>query len=154
MKKIDPEHVIIRPMKEEDVDAIAAIDTMYFGNDRVDYYQEKLAAATRGAGINTSLVAEFEGDVVGFMIGALYIGEFGIPETTATLDTIGVLPTAAGNGIAVKLLEQFGSQLKKLGVTTIHTIVDWNDKRLLSFFQRSGFVPSRRLSLEMDLASS
>lgn len=152
MMKIDPEQITIRPMKEDDLEAIVAIDTVYLGSDRLDYYKEKLVAATKGAGINTSLVAEFEGEIVGFMIGALYKGEFGIPETTATLHTIGVLPVAAGKGIATKLLQQFRNQVKKLGVGTIHTVVDWNDGNLLLFFQRSGFVPSSRLSLELALA--
>lgn len=151
MKKIDPEQVAIRPMKEEDVQAIVAIDAMYYGSERHEYYREKLAAATRGAGINTSLVAEFDGEVVGFMIGSLYTGEFGIPENTATLDTIGVLPLAAGKGVAAKLLQQFGDQVQKLGVTSIHTLVDWHDKNLMLFFHRSGFAPSKRLSLELNL---
>jgi hypothetical protein len=45
-------------MKEEDVDAIAVIDGMSFGAPRPEYYREKLGSAAKGAGINTSLVAE------------------------------------------------------------------------------------------------
>jgi hypothetical protein len=41
-KDIDPANVQIRPMKEEDVDAIAVIDGMYFGAPRPEYYREKL----------------------------------------------------------------------------------------------------------------
>jgi len=151
-KKIEPESLVIRVMKEDDLDGIVAIDAMYYGRERPEYYKEKLAAATKGAGINTSLVAEVEGKLVGFMIGALYTGEFGIPETTATLDTIGVHPMAAGQRIASSLLEQFADQVQKLGVSSIHTLVDWSDRNLMLFFQRSGFVPSKRLNLELDLA--
>ncbi|MCA1960096.1 MAG: GNAT family N-acetyltransferase [Desulfomonile sp.] len=151
-KRIAPESLRIRPMTEQDVDAIVSIDHLYFGRERREYYKEKLGAATKGAGINTSLVAEVEGRIVGFMIGTLYTGEFGIPETTATIDTIGVHPMAVGKGVASRLLEQFVDQVGKLGVTTIHTLVDWNDRNLLTFFQRSGFVPSRRLSLELDVS--
>jgi len=150
-KTIDPETLQIRVMGEQDLDSIVAIDAMYFGRERPGYYQEKLTSATKGAGINSSLVAELDGKVVAFMIGALYTGEFGIPETTATLDTVGVHPMAAGKGVAGKLLEQFTDQMRKLGVSTIHTLVDWNDRNLMLFFQRSGFVPSKRLSLELDL---
>lgn len=150
-KTINPEALQIRVMGEQDLDSIVAIDTMYFGRERPEYYREKLTSATKGAGINASLVAELDGKVVGFMIGALYTGEFGIPETTATLDTVGIHPMAAGKGVAGKLLEQFTDQVRKLGVSTIHTLVDWNDRNLMLFFQRSGFVPSKRLSLELDL---
>jgi hypothetical protein len=45
-------------MYEEDVDAIAVIDSMYCGAPRPEYYREKLGSATKGAGINTSLIAE------------------------------------------------------------------------------------------------
>ena len=151
MKKVALDKVTIRPMTENDLDAIVAIDSMYFGVERTEYYKEKLMAATKGSGINTSLVAEQEGEILGFMIGALYTGEFGIPETTANLDTIGIHPEAAGKGVAAMILEQFKNQIGKLGVTTLHTLVDWNDRNLMLFFQRAGFVPSKRLSLELEI---
>ena len=151
VKEIDTGKLQIRVMNEGDLEAIAAIDTMYFGIDRLEYYKERLDAVTKGAGINASLVAERNGEVVGFIMGQLYTGEFGIPETTANLDTIGVHPRAAGRGIAGKLLDQFFDQMSKLGVKTVHTLVDWHDKNLMLFFHRSGFVPSKRLSLERNL---
>ncbi len=86
-KDIDPGKIQVRPMAERDLEAIVAIDTMYFGTSRPEYYQEKLAAATKGAGINTWLVAEADGEVLGFIMGALYTGEFGIPETAPRYST-------------------------------------------------------------------
>ena len=56
-KDIDPANNQIRPVKEEDVDAIAVIDSMYFGAPP-EYYRKKLGSATKGAGINTSSVAK------------------------------------------------------------------------------------------------
>jgi len=151
IKDLDLGKVQIRVMTGNDLEAITVIDGMYLGTDRPEYYEEKLAAATKGAGINCSLVAEVEGNVVGFVMGQLYTGEFGIPETTANLDTVGVHPMASGKGVAGKLMEQFLIQMEKLGVTTIHTLVDWSDKNLMLFFHRSGFVPSKRLSLELNV---
>ena len=57
-KDIDPANVQIRLFKEEDGDAIAVSYSMYFGAPRPEYYREQLGSATKGAGINTSLVAE------------------------------------------------------------------------------------------------
>ena len=57
-KNIDPANVQICPMKEEDVDAVAVVDSMYFVAPRPESYREKLGAATKGAGLNASLVAE------------------------------------------------------------------------------------------------
>lgn len=151
IKEIDPGKIEIRVMKEEDLEEITNIDTMYFGTPRPEYYREKLNLATKGAGINTSLVAEYEGRLIGFIMGQLYTGEFGIPETTANLDTIGIHPSVGGKGVGSKLVEQFIAQMKKLGVTNVHTLVDWSDKKLMLFLHRSGFVPSKRLSLEIDI---
>jgi L-amino acid N-acyltransferase YncA len=151
IKEIDPARVEIRVMNEGDLEAITAIDSMYFGTERPEYYKEKLDAATKGGGINASLVAVAEGTLVGFIMGQLYTGEFGIPQNTANLDTIGIHPMATGKGIANRLLEQFCNQMSKLGVRTIHTLVDWNDKNLMLFFHRNGFAPSKRLSLELNL---
>jgi hypothetical protein len=55
---IDPASVQIRPMRTGDLDAIAVIDCVCFGARPPEYYREKLSSATRGAGINTSLVSE------------------------------------------------------------------------------------------------
>jgi hypothetical protein len=57
-KEIDPANVQIRPMKEENVEAIEVIDSVYLGVPRPENYRKKLGAATKGAGINTSVVAE------------------------------------------------------------------------------------------------
>lgn len=149
MQDIEPNGIDIRVMNAGDFEAMTAIDAMYSGGSRPEYYKEKMDIATRGSGINSSLVAEYDGQLVGFIMGQLFTGEFGIPETTANLDTIGVHPMAAGMGVGAKLIEQFTDQMAKLGVTTIHTLVDWNDKNLLLFFHHSGFVPSKRLSLEL-----
>ena len=56
-KDNDPAYLQTRPMKEEDVGAIVAIGSMYFGGRRPEYYREKLGSATKGAGIYASLVA-------------------------------------------------------------------------------------------------
>jgi len=56
-KDIDPANVQVRPM-EEDVDAIGVMDSMCFGAPRPEYCREKLGPANKGAGINSSLVAE------------------------------------------------------------------------------------------------
>jgi hypothetical protein len=60
---VNNEHVELtnfetRPMREEDVHPNGVIDSMSFGACRPEYYREKLGSATKGAGIDTSLVAQ------------------------------------------------------------------------------------------------
>jgi len=152
MPKIDPEKLVIRLMREGDLDAIVDIDARVFGRRRPAYYERKCALAlddTRQ--MVTSLVAEQDGQVIGFIMGNVYLGEFGIPETTASLDTIGVHPDWQGQGLAIELMKEFVTNLKKAGVERIYTLVNWNDWDLLRFFEKSGFVPGRMLNLELQL---
>ncbi len=54
--------------------------------------------------VPASLVAEeADGTVVGFVMGELFMGEYGIFQEEATLDTIGVEPTCQHRGIAITM---------------------------------------------------
>lgn len=81
-------------------------------------------------------------------MGNIYTGEFGIPQTTASLDTIGIDPEYGKQGIGNLLFEEFVSNVRAAGVENIQTLVDWNDQQLLTFFNKCGFMPSRTLNLE------
>lgn len=151
VKDFNSTRVEIRVMNDADLDATTAIDGMHFGVERPEYYRDRLQAPTRGGGINTSLEAELDGVVVGFTMGQLYTGEFGIPEKVAYLDTVGVHAMVVGKGTANMLLDQFCLQMSKLGVSSLYTLADWKDKNLMLFSHRGGFVPWKHLSLELNL---
>jgi predicted N-acetyltransferase YhbS len=152
MPRIDPDKLIIRVMGEEDVDAIVDIDARILGQRRPVYYERKCALALDDARqLVTSLIAEQDDEVIGFIMGNVYLGEFGIPETTASLDTIGIHPDYQGQGLAIKLMKEFVTNLKKAGVERIYTLVNWNDWDLLRFFEKSGFVPAKMLNLELQI---
>ena len=152
MPKIDLDDLVVRVMREDDLEAIVAIDAQVAGRERPDYYQRKCALFLNDAyQMVTSLVAEWEGDVVGFIMGNVYLGEFGIPETTASLDTIGIDPDYPGKGVAHALMGEFVSTVKKAGVERIYTLVDWNDCDLLRFFESVGFGPAKTINLELQL---
>jgi hypothetical protein len=57
-KDVDPANNQICPMREEDVDAISVIDSIYVRERRPEYYREELGSATMKAQINTPLVSE------------------------------------------------------------------------------------------------
>jgi len=149
MAKIEREKFGVRVMREGDVEAIIGIDAKVTGSRRSDYYERKVASMLDKKGsIAASLVGEYKGRVIGFVMGNIYTGEFGIPQTTASLDTIGIDPDYAGHGIGTLLLEEFVNHVKTAGVDTIQTLVDWQDTKLLKFFNTCGFVPSKTLNLE------
>jgi len=152
MTKIDQEKFTIRLMKEDDIEAIVNIDTKVGGAERKEYYEGKINLMLDSVGsIATSLVAVHEGQVIGFVMGKVFKGEFGIPEKKAQLDTIGIDPDFGGQGIGSKLLEEFENHVKMAGVENIQTLVDWENKSLMKFFNNSGFAPSQTLNLEKDV---
>lgn len=143
----------IRMMKPQDLDAIVAIDEKITGTARPAYYRHKMEVTNvHDAQINASLVAEAGGNVVGFLMGTLFFGEFGIPESSAVLDTLGVDADCQDRGIGGALFDQFRTNMKAARVEKIYTLVDWNDHGLLKFFGNMGFAPSRRLSLECPVS--
>jgi predicted N-acetyltransferase YhbS len=152
MTTIDPQQVEIRPLREEDYEAIVEIDTRAAGRARHDYIGRKFEYAIQSAGqLGTSYVAVHSGRVVGFVMGDVYLGEYGIPADTATIDTIGVHPDVEGSGIARELMREFVSHCRVAGVQVIHTLVDWTEEPLLRFFDHMGFAPARTLCLEMRI---
>lgn len=143
----------VRLMQEEDFEAVVAIDERVLGKARPDYFKVKFELMFDSSDVlPTSLVAEGQdGAVIGFVMGTLYMGEFGIFQEQATLDTIGVRPDHQKRGVGALLLSEFTAHLKSLGVKKISTLVDSNDVRLNRFFNANRFGASRTIHLERSL---
>ncbi len=142
-----------RLMKADDFDAVVAIDMRVLGTARPDYYEmrfEKLFGSRYY--LPASLVTETEdGTVVGFVMGEIYMGQYGIFQEEATLDTIGVDPDYQKLGIGERLINEFVEHLKTLGVRRIHTLVGLDDPKLMRFFNSNQFGPSSTIALERAL---
>jgi len=143
----------IRLMKAEDFDAVVAIDEKVLRTSRLEYYEMKFEKLFGSKDyLPVSLVAEKENStVVGFVMGEIYMGEYGIFQEEATLDTIGVDPDYQHQGIGKQLINEFLDHLKKVGVQKLNTLVDWNSSKLIHFFSANQFVPSKTINLERSL---
>ena len=143
---------VLRVLRQGDLDAIVAIDAFATGEPRQEYYERNIVGIlNRAANINTSIVCEVDGKVVGFVMGYVFFGEFGIADGTATIDTIGVHPDFRKFGVAAEMLDQFMMNMKGAGVKKVYTLVSWDDFALEKFFSRNKFVPSKRINLEYEL---
>ena len=143
---------VMRVLKKSDLDAIVAIDEKATKQNRREYYERKIASITDPTrSINSSIVAEVNGKVAGFIMGDVFFGEFGIPETTATIDSLGVDPGLRNKGLASDLLDQFMMNMKVAGVNKVYTLVNWDDFALEKFFSRHKFTPSKRINLELQM---
>jgi len=144
----------IRLMKADDFDAVIGIDEKVLKASRPEYYEMKFEKLINSKDyLPTSLVAESEdGTLAGFIMGELYMGEYGIFQKEATLDTIGVDPDYQHMGIGEQLMNEFLEHLRALGVQKINTLVDRNDSKLMHFFDSNQFSPSKTIiNLERSL---
>ena len=145
--------VKIRLMKAEDYDAVVGIDEKVLKSSRPEYYNVKFEKLFKTKDyLPASLVAEEkDGTVVGFVMGEIFMGEYGIFQEEASLDTIGVDPDCQQKGIGERLIDEFMLHLKKLGVKKISTLVAWNDSKLINFFSANQFGPSKTIYLERTI---
>jgi len=144
----------IRLMQADDFDAVVGIDEKVLKTSRRRYYELKFEKLFQSKDyLPTSLVAEKkDGTVLGFVMGELYMGEYGIFQEQATLDTIGVDPDYQHKGIGERLINEFLDHLRALGVQKINTLVDSNDFKLMHFFSANKFSPSKTIiNLERTL---
>jgi predicted N-acetyltransferase YhbS len=144
------ENVKIRSLKKEDLETIVEIDGRVLGDKRRDYWERKLERVDNRSS-QVSLVAEVEGNVVGFILGDVSGWEFGVPNTIGWIDTIGVDPIYQKKGLATALAQELIKKLKTIGVKTIYTLVSWNDWDLLQFFHAMGFTRGDMINLELTI---
>ena len=122
----------IRRLTDGDLDAIIEIDRKVLGKPRWDYWKKISFSNARYS--QSCLAAEFEGKVVGFILGEVSGWEFGVPDSISWINTIGVDPDFQHSGIAKKLSQEFMKSLRAINVNTVYTLVNWNDWDLLNFF--------------------
>jgi len=131
----------IRPVNELDIDGIIAIDEKIGGKYRPDYWERHIAYYLR-RDPDSSVVAVAEGQVVGFMLGEVRSGEFGLEEPTGWIEVLGVDPAARGLGIGRKLAEAMLAHFRAAGATHVRTLVDEAQTEISGFFTSLGFTPS------------
>lgn len=148
---LETDAVPVRAMRHDDLRAIVAIDRAAMGRPREEYYRARIAQALDSSTLETSLVAELDDHVVGFVLANLYYGEFGQVEPAAVLDSIGVHPEYRGRHVAQALMRQLAMNLRALGVRQVETLVDWDQLELLQFLAHHGFEPAPRLCLRLSL---
>ncbi|MFC1863021.1 GNAT family N-acetyltransferase [Thermodesulfobacteriota bacterium] len=146
-------NIKIRLMKAVDFDAVVEIDEKLFRTSRREYHEMKFERLFNSNDyLPVSLVAEEEdGTLVGFVMGELYMGEYGIFQEAATLDTIGVDPSYQHKGIGKQLINEFMDHLKNVGVQKLTTLIDWNYSKMIRFFSENQFSPSKTINLERIL---
>jgi GNAT superfamily N-acetyltransferase len=147
----DDMELVVRHVKPSDLDAIIRIDAKTSGEARPEFFRRKFEAIEADSNVAMSLVAEHDGRVAGFLLARVHFGEFGRLQQSAVLDTLGVDPVLSGRGVGRRLLRQLVQNVRGLRIPTLSTEVSWSDQRLMSFFEREGFILSQRVCLDLPI---
>jgi ribosomal protein S18 acetylase RimI-like enzyme len=149
MPEID-ESVHVRPLDELDIDAITDIDEKIGGRYRPEVWETRIGYYLR-RDPESSVVAEADGRVVGFMLGEVRSGEFGLDEPTGWIEVLGVDPAHRGQAIGRRMAEAMFGHFRELGARHVRTLVDGEMEEIGRFFGSLGFAPSRLRPFERPL---
>jgi len=142
--------LVIRALEDTDLGDIIAIDEKIGGQYRPDVWESRLSYYTR-RDPEASTVAEVDGNVVGFMLGEVRSGEFGLEEPTGWIEVLGVDPDFRGESIGTRLANRLLSHFRSCGARCVRTLVDEEMEGITQFFGSLGFeaAPIRALVREI-----
>ncbi len=142
------EQVFIRNAMASDLEAVIALDESGMVEEKRAYWCGVFDHyASRKDTDRHFLVTELNGKVVAFIVGEVRVWEFGSPPC-GWIFALAVSPQAREMGIGRRMFEEICNCLKRIGVTTVRTMVDRNDKLTLSFFHSQGLRTGRYVELE------
>ena len=130
--------VRIRALEDADIGDITALDEKLMGEYRPEVWERRLGYYLR-RDPESSTVAEADGRVVGFMLGEVRSGEFGLEEPTGWIEVLGVDPDYRGNAIGRRLAERVLASFAALGAKSVRTLVDEEMAGIGDFFTALGF---------------
>jgi ribosomal protein S18 acetylase RimI-like enzyme len=140
MKAIDLNAVKIRPMVTGD---IASTLNIWWS----DIPGKDILASQMGGRFELSLIAEYEGHLVGFLLARLIYA--GLPMTgVAVMFFIAVNPDYQAHGVGSLLINKLKTNCKAAGIKTVRALVPENDTRMMKYFQKAGFSPSEIINLD------
>lgn len=142
--------VPIRAMVHADMAVVVELDALVFGTVRSAYFERRLVALGEADADARMifLVADYQDTVIGFVMGTLAYGEFGLTQVTAILDSIAVHPRYQQHGIGRQLIESFIKRGTLQGAAAVYTLVNWDNWTLLKAFHSLGFVLASTIPLE------
>lgn len=147
------DQVSIRNAMLADLDAIAAIGEVgpEEGEERKAYWRDifdRYVSSERKD--RFFLVAEADDEVVGFITGEVRAWEFGSPPC-GWVFTLAVSPNVREKGVGQQMFQELCKRLKEVGVTKVRTMVDRDDKLVLSFFRSQGLRTGQYVELEKQI---
>lgn len=133
--------ITVRPLDTADIGDVVAIDEKISGKYRPETWERRIAYYLR-RDPEAALVAVAGPRVVGFMLGEVRAGEFGLEEPTGWIEVLGVDPEFRGRAVGRQLAEVMLAHFKRLDATSVRTLVDGGMPEIAGFFSALGFEPA------------
>ncbi len=152
MKRASPLRLSVRDLRGGDLVEVARIDGLHAGDPKPEYWRDLFprfldeGARERRLG----LIIEAQGRPIGYLLGEVRAFEFGSGPCGWIL-SVAVDPGEARAGIASFLLAEACARFRRMGVTSVRTLVRRNDVPMLSFFRANEFVGGSSVELERSL---
>ena len=100
------------------------------------------------------LGAEFEGELVGFIVGEIRLWEFGVGEEVGWINVMIVDPDHQQRGIGHRLGQQLLAHMQQRGIQRVRTLTDSYAGEMISFFRSLGFSIITMLPMEKQLSEN
>jgi ribosomal protein S18 acetylase RimI-like enzyme len=142
--------VRIRPARAPDLPAVVALDAENTGIAKGPYWKDRFDWYAGRQPDRFFLVAERDGEVVGFIVGEVRAWEFGSPPS-GWIFAIGVREAARLHGLGTQLFDEICVRFRKAGVQVVRTMLAKDAPLLMSFFRSQGMMAGPFIQLEKRL---
>ncbi|MEI2776638.1 MAG: GNAT family N-acetyltransferase [Tetrasphaera sp.] len=139
--------VSVRRMTPEALPDVVRIDEATTGRPRPRFHRKRVISLDQDDR-DIALVAERDGQTVGFAFTRVFEGELGMAAPVGVLDWIGVDPPQRGAGVGRILLDATVDELDRRGVHQMRTQAAWNEHNLVEFFAANGFQLAPRIAID------
>ena len=154
MTKPDIKNVVLRNLRQSDLEQVIKIDSLATGYPRNSYFQRKFQRIFgEDSQLLISLVAVDGEKLVGYIMGEANTGEYGIPESLASVDTLGIDPDYKRQGVGTILLEEYCALASKAGIELMTTLISEDYPDIVEFFKAQGFKLAKMVALDKKLSS-
>lgn len=141
----------IRPACGNDLGTIIRLDERHTGLAKPDYWADLFARYVESPRPNRFfLVAEREGDVIGFVVGEVRAWEFGSPPC-GWVFAINVVPDRREHGVGTALMNAICARFRAAGANSVRTMLLRRDTLNLAFFRSQGMIAGNYIQLEKML---
>ncbi len=144
--------IIVRKMEDKDIGQAVDIHRKVLreGLTDIGFAVEDFFSASIAASPNTCLVAENNGQVVGFMIGGVKEWSFGL-KRSGWIELVEVDPKNMGEGVGKALAKELIAYFTSEGIKDVFTTIKWDTGDLIAFFKSLDFDKSSFINLEYKL---